>query len=97
MNEKQFNVAANASDLTAEEIEIAQWRVDITNTGTWKIDEIYGETWSGQDKKQDFGKKFKAAVEGGRLSRISVLKHDNGLDMLSSDRQQLYATVKKPG
>lgn len=95
MSDEQFNVPGKPSDLTEEEIEIAQWRVDVTKTGTWKINDIYAEFWSAQDKKKDFGKNFKAAVEGGRIKRISSLKHDDGADLLSSDRQQLYATVRK--
>lgn len=94
MASKKHYGSVSADDLTDKEIEIAQWRVDVTESGRWKIDEIYGEFWAGQDQKQLFGKKFKAAVEGGRIKRITALKHANGDARLSSDHQQLYDTIK---
>ena len=96
MADEAFSSAANPGDLTDKEVEIAQWRVDVTDSGRWKIDEIYAEYWKDQENKKIFGKKFKAAVEGGRLKRIKALKHADGADLLSSDRQQLYDTMKLP-
>ena len=90
MTDKKFDAPASPNDITSEEIEIAQWRVDVTAPGRWKIDEIYAEYWEGQDDKKNFGKKFKAAVEAEIIKGIYALKHDDGAALLSSDHQQLY-------
>lgn len=93
MTDKKMNVPSKASDLSDEEIDIAQWRVDVTKPGRWKIEEIYAEYWEDQPNKKLFGKRFKAAVKGGRIKGVSALKHDNGEAVLSGDHHQLYEKI----
>ena len=90
MAHDDYDRPAKAGDLTAKEIEIAQWRIDVTKKWPKKIEEIYAECWETQPTKKHFAKKFKAAVEGGRLKNIFVIKHSDGEDFLSSDRQIQY-------
>jgi len=90
--EKDYDRPAKSSELTPEELEIAQWRIDICPSGLWKIDEIYGEYWSGQEDGKHFGKIFKSAVVDGLLKNISVHMID-GREILASDRQILYRIV----
>lgn len=90
MAHDDYDRPAKAGDLTAEEIEIAQWRIDVTEKGPKKIEEIYAKYWEAQPTKKYFAKKFKAAVEGDRLKNIVVIKHSDDEDFLSTDRQIQY-------
>lgn len=81
--------------MTKEEQEIAQWRINVTEPGEWKIDEIYGpENWAEQPDKKTFGGVFKKAVVNRDLKNIR-LKIEDGNEILSSDSQLLYL-VKLP-
>ena len=78
----EFEKPALPGDMTGEELEVAQWRVDMTAPGRWKIDEIYGEYWADQAQKKYFGKVFKKAVQSSRLKEI-VLALEDGKELCS--------------
>ena len=89
MGTDMFDKPADEGEMTTEELEIAQWRIDVTDAGLKKIDEIYGEYWSDQTDKKRFGKIFKKAVTTGRLKRVELFV-ENGREVLASDRQLQY-------
>ncbi|WBH15283.1 hypothetical protein [Sphingomonas radiodurans] len=91
-----YDSPGSSSVLTDEQVEIAQWRVQVTEDGDWKINDIYGEYWEEQENKKVFAKHFKAAVDDGRVSGLKVIRHPDGSDKLSSDRQTVYRIEKNP-
>lgn len=90
MRKKLHNPYSSSRKMTEDEIEIAQWRIAVTNRGEYKIEEIYSqEIWAEQADQKKFGGVFKKAVLSGELKDIT-LKMDGGYDILSSDGQLLY-------
>ena len=94
MSDEEFDRPGSSSDMTGEELEIAQWRIDVCEPGYKKIDEIYGEYWVPGRANQQFGKTFKAAVRENLLKGISIHAID-GKEVLASDRQLLYIVLTK--
>lgn len=91
---KPHKPTSSARAMTEEELEIAQWRIEQTDPGEWKIDEIYGDVWADLSDGKAFGGVFKKAVMKRELQNIK-LKIENGHEILASDRQLLYL-VKLP-
>lgn len=90
MRGKPHKPFSSSRKMTEQELEIAQWRIDVTAPGEWKIDEIYGqEIWIEQPDKKVFGGVFKKAVVDKHLKHIR-LKTVDGCEILSSDGQLLY-------
>lgn len=95
MRGKLYTAHSKSRPMTEEELEIAQWRIDDTKSGEWKIEEIYSpKYWKDQPYKHAFGGVFKKAVTDRKLKNIR-LKIEEGYEILSSDRQSLYL-VKMP-
>ena len=55
--------------LTQTEVEVAQQLIDATVPGRYRVKEIYGVSWPSRGATS-LGKRFKASVKAGALSRI---------------------------
>ena len=69
MAHDDYDRPAKAGDLTAEEIEIAQWRIDVTEKGPKKIEEIYAKYWEAQPTKKYFAKKNQSCRRGQPIEK----------------------------
>lgn len=65
--------------LSPEEVAQAQLIVNKSPKGEYELKELYGEKWTDVDAPNKFGKRFKNAIEKGRLKNIRVgrLKSNN--------------------
>jgi len=57
--------------LTSAEIDQAQSIIDNASPGTYELCVLYGPKWKKVAVPTTFGKRFKEAVEAGRLRRIT--------------------------
>ncbi|MFT5329999.1 MAG: hypothetical protein ACI9KA_001076 [Parasphingorhabdus sp.] len=65
-------------DLTDEQLESCQLLIDDKPNGEYEIKEIYGDFYESILAPKDFGKKFKHAVEQGKLDNIKLGRMDTG-------------------
>lgn len=77
-----------------ELVHFSQECIDALAPGTYLIQEIYGDAWEKLIRRisspTQWGKDFKQAVVGRRLTKIRLLLEVSGNPMLSTDRQLQY-------